>query len=265
MKKYASRFLKFVALLHMATPVGYLIWVRFLFEIPPQKMASLLLSPFYYLVAIAAAVSGYGLWEMRRWSWHVFLATSFLICYSNAIILTNYGSTQHSWEMFAVSCFLVLFFTLRVARELRVPYFLPKIRWWESNPRYRTHIPVELALADSLSDHFYKAEIVDLSTKGAFVKIRDDFKVGDVLELKFTAFGLKAEIAGTVVWCPQSAVTHPKGVGIKFGTMTRVNRKALRAMDRRLKRIRAFYRTYRLLMAEEEFSKRMNDLHAPAT
>lgn len=264
MKQYATRFLKTVAMVYLAFPVVYLVLVTLLFKIPAQKLASILLSPFYYLVSILAVTAGFGLWEMRRWSWHVFLFTSFLIAYCNAIIATSYGSTGHPWEAFAISCLVVLFFTLRVAREVRVPYFLPKIRWWESNPRYRTHIPAELAHADSLEDQTFSADIVDLSVKGAFVKIREDFKVGDVLELKFSMFGLKAEVIGTVVWCPQSAVTHPKGIGLKFGSMPRATRKTLKILDRRLKRIRAYYRTYRLLMSEEEFSEGMKKLHEPS-
>ena len=63
-----------------------------------------------------------------------------------------------------------------------------------------------------------------------------------------------------MVWLTQSTVTHPKGVGIKFSLETKLQRRALRQVNARLRKIASLYRRSRYLMSQDEFLKRLDEL-----
>ena len=263
MKQYTSRFLKSVSLCYMAFPAVYLVIAALLFDIPGRACVSVLLSPFYYLLSLLAMAVGYGFWEMRRWAWHLFVAANILIVYANAVLVADHGTTHHKWIAFVFSFFALCALSVRVTREVRVPYFLPRIRWWESNPRYRLSIPVKVSAKTQDSMGFETAldgEILDLSTRGCFIKIRHEYRMDSPVRLNFSSYGLSFEFEGAVVWRPQSTVTHPKGLGVKFGAMPRAQKRNLRAVEQRLRKIASFYRSHRYLMNPEEFSDRMREL-----
>lgn len=244
---------------YLSFPVTYIILVALLFDVPANNCLRILLSPFYYLVAFLAVAVGYGLWEMRKWAWYVFLITNVLIGYENAIVVQDYSASHHKVSAFIASLLMLIFIIIRVAREVRVPYFFPKIRWWESNPRYRLAVPVQMNRKNGTT---VEGEILDISMGGCFVKLRADLAQDEGISLRFTVFGHPLACDGTIVWRTDSTVTHPRGVGVKFGDMDRENRKALRQVNRRLKKIAALYRSSRYLLNQEEFLKRLEELES---
>jgi hypothetical protein len=260
MKRYTSKFLKTVAVCYMAFPPLYIILAAILFDIPANLCVSVLLSPFYYIVALAAVLTGYGLWEMQRWSWYLFIASNILITYENAKLVSEYSATHHKFLAFLTSIFLLAALIYRVGREIRVPYFFPKIRWWESNPRYRLSVPVKVNRKAATASEPFQAEILDLSLGGCFVKIRTDIAQDETVGLEFAVFGFPLRCDGTIVWRTASTVTHPKGIGVKFVFLDKVQRRTLRSITRRLKKIAQLYRTSRYLMNQEDFLKRLEEI-----
>ena len=85
-------------------------------------------------------------------------------------------------------------------------------------------------------------------------------KQGELVEMSFKVFGLAVDCKGTVVWRTQSTVTHPKGVGIKFSLETRPQKRVLRQINGRLRKIASLYRRSRYLMNQDEFLKRLDEL-----
>jgi hypothetical protein len=194
---------------------------------------------------------------MKRWAWYFFLITATATGYANAVIALEMGESHHRALAFVLSLFALGGLVLRVAREVRVPYFLPKIRWWESNPRYRLSVPVALSRQSGES---LQGEVLDLSASGCFIKLRTDLLQDELVTLAFTIFGQPVQISGTIVWRTASAVTHPKGVGLKFGPIPRPQKRVFRGIKRRLREITRLYRTGRYLMAEDEYSRRLKEL-----
>lgn len=256
MKRYTSRFLKSVALLYLGFPFLYVLFCAVLFDIPMQACFRVLLSPFYYLLSIFAVAVGYGLWEVRRWGWYAFVITNVLIAYESAVLVNEYGETHHKLLSFLASLGFLLVISYRVGREIRVPYFFPKIRWWESNPRYRLSVPAKISRMGTEME----GQILDLSLGGCFLKVRSDLPQDEYVTLDFKVFGYEIRCQGIVVWRTQSTVTHPKGVGIKFTQLTRQQRRVLAQVNRRLKKIAALYRRSRYLLNQEEFLKRLQEI-----
>jgi hypothetical protein len=246
----------------MAFPMAYILFCAMLFDIPARACVMVLLSPWYYILSAIAVAAGYGFWEMKRWAWYLFIIANLLITYQNAVMVNEHGETYHKALTFIFSVAIIALITYRVSREIRVPYFFPKIRWWESDPRYRLSVPVKLDRAETGD---LTGDILDLSMGGCFVKLRSDLHQDEKVALSFTIFQLELKLEGIVVWRTQSTVTHPKGVGIKFIDLDRDQRRALRVITRRLKRISNFYKRSRYLLNQEEFVKRLQELErAPA-
>ncbi len=257
MKHYTSRFLKSLAIFLIGFPVTYLILAATLFNIPMTKCVGILLSPFYYMVSVCAVIAGYGLWEMQRWSWYVFVMAQILIGYENAVLLHGYAESYHKVLVFVAGIVLQIGLVFRVGREVRVPYFFPRIRWWESNPRYRLSVPVSIDRKSGVKEN---GEILDLSLTGCFIKFRPDLVPDESLIIRFSLYGYEIECEGKVVWCAQSTVTHPKGVGVKFDLIPRQQRRSLRYIVRRLKKIATLYRSSRYLVSQEEYLKQLKDI-----
>ncbi len=252
MKQYITKVLKFFAGFLLVFPGVYIVLAGILFDIPLNKCIGILFSPFYYFTTICAVIAGYGLWEMRRWSWYFFVAAQVLVGYENVNFVLNASESHHKIAAYLVSIILQLALIYRVALEVRVPYFFPRIRWWESNPRYRFAVPVVMG------KNAVEGEILDLSLAGCFIKTRGELKQDEVILLKFEVFSYEVQCEGTAVWLAQSTVTHPKGVGIKFCFLTKVQKRALRNIQKRLKKISSLYRRSRYWMNPEEFNKHLD-------
>lgn len=259
MKLYRSKFFKSVAIFYLGFPLFYLPISALLFDVPAGSLVGVLLWPSYFFISILAITVGYALWQMHRWGWYLFIVTNFLITYLNAIVLNEYGTTHHQILSFLASFFGLSVVTYRVAQEIRVPYFFPKIRWWESNPRYKLSIPVKISPMDA---PVIDGDILDISMVGCFIKTKKEIYQDQKVRLQFVIFKLSFECSGVIAWRAKESVTIPKGMGVKFLPLRRPQKRTLRQICRRLKQISDFYRRSRYLLSHEEFCKRLKELES---
>lgn len=217
-------------------PVLYPIWLGIWFEVAGSKIISLFLSPIYWFVLFLCVLSGYGMWEMKRWSWYVFLSANLFVVYQNAFVAATYGNSERAPVAFLTGVLGIFLIMVRVGKELRVPYFLPNIRWWESDPARKVLIPVSMKIQEKK----YEAEIMDISLSGCFIKCPDDFPLDERIDISFTLFGSPIECNGTIVWLAASTVTHPKGLGVKFGLHGKVYRRKLRTGVQKINDLQIF-------------------------
>lgn len=257
MKEHTSKFLKSIAYLYLAFPVSYLVYAALIFDIPFERTTRMLFTFSFWGLSATGMLAGYALKEMTRWSWNAFLLNSLFVAYANALIVAKYSASQNKLLAFLVSIVLLVGLIFRLGKEIKVPYFLPKIRWWENNPRYKLVVPVKVERTAS----GFEGEILDVSMGGCFVKTRIDMNQNERILARFTIFGESMEIGGTVVWRTQSSVTHPKGVGVKFDALDKTQKKVLKAATHHLKKISSAQNA-RERMSQEEFSKRMESLRA---
>lgn len=261
MVRYRSKYLKFLGYGCLSFPVLYPVMAALLFDVPGNLIVRVLLSPFFLALTILFLVLGYAFLEMRRWVWPFFVMSLFLIAYENAFVLASYGTTNHVWFSFLFSIAVLVGLYFRTYSEVRVPYFLPRIRWWESNPRYRMIIPAKIhVVGKSKAGEWKTVEILDLSGAGCFIKNRDHHTLGSTVEVEFEVFGQKFVFTGELVWNAMSTVTHPQGMGIKFTVIAKKDRKRFKAVEKRLMAAHRFYRSSRVWMGQAEFSQKMGEL-----
>ncbi len=257
MKEHTTKFLKAISYLYLAFPVSYLVYASILFNIPPERSTKIFFSFSYWLLAISGVAVGYGFREMTRWAWNIFLLNSLFVAYANALIAMRYSDSNNPFLAFLVSITLLIGLLFRLGNEIRVPYFLPKIRWWETNPRYKLSVPVRVERAES----GFEGEILDISMGGCFIKTRMDMNQNERILSRFDLFGEAIEIGGTIVWRSQSSVTHPKGVGVKFDELDKLQRKVMKAATQHLKKISSVQNA-RNKMSVDDFNERMAKMKA---
>lgn len=257
MKEHTSKFLKTIAYIYLAFPVTYLGYSAILFNISPERSGKIFFSFSYWLLAITGIAVGYGFREMTRWAWNVFLLNSLFIAYANALIAMRYSESNNPFLAFLISLLFLIALIIRLGKEIRVPYFLPRIRWWESNPRYKLAVPIKVERAES----GFEGEILDVSMGGCFIKTRNDLTQNERILARFNLFGEALEIGGTIVWRSPSSVTHPKGVGMKFDELDKAQRRIMKGATQQLKKISALQNA-RGKMSPEEFNTKMAQLKA---
>ncbi|NDD90674.1 hypothetical protein EBZ37_01095 [bacterium] len=173
LKQYRTRIYRAICLYYLFFPLTFLPVAIFLFDIPRGQILEAAGSRAYLWVSFFACLTGYGLYAMRRWSWYVLHLTQTLVVLLALYLSHRFGQTNYPIVAPVLVTFLAWLVYRILSRELRVPYFMPQIAWWESNPKYRTRIPAQIT---RVGGRVVEADIMDLSLAGAFLKCKPDFQ-----------------------------------------------------------------------------------------
>lgn len=235
---HISRTLALLAKLWISLPVSYLIYAGFFLGLGPEDFLKVLLNPFYWFVGAIAVVAGNGLLRIHWYGWYLFIFSNLLVLYETASILTFYSHSEHKFFGFIGMIALQGVLLHLVAREVRVPYFFPRIRWWESDPRYRLSVQARIIRKDGGE---MEGEIMDISLGGCFVKTHAYFANDETVTLEFSLFERPMKCTGCVVWKTESRVTHPSGIGVKFDVLGKEEMLALKQATRKLQQLSRVY------------------------
>lgn len=236
-----------IAYLWIFFPIAYGLYAITVLAVNTSGLLMMILSPWYWFISAVAIFSGTGILKIQWYAWYVFLFSNFTIVYQTVVVLIQYSVGDLRVVSFIATIALQILAVFLVTREIRVPYFFPRIRWWESDPRYQLSIPVKV---ERVGQAIIDAEIVDISVAGCFIKTPVTCQFEEEVTLDFSLFERSVKCAGKILWQAESTVTHPKGIGVKF---TEIDRKALKIIKRSTKRIRNLVKLYNLLNRERNW------------
>lgn len=119
---------------------------------------------YVWLLMVSVSVSGVALLIVRRWSWILAMTSLALVMVYSLIILPNISSK-------ASIGIVVLLLVLTIGAlgaifysPFRLPYLNPRLRWWETSPRYRVDINARISGVDA------ECTLVDVSRTGALIE-----------------------------------------------------------------------------------------------
>lgn len=239
------RTINFLAYALWSFPFTYVLLMGTFYNLRLVDTFTIFISPYNLIHSLLAVFTGFALYRMRPYAWHFYVFHSILMLFEQFYVGLRYGNSNLLAVPLAFTSFVILGALYALKLELRVPYFSPKIAWWESDPRYKISVPVEM----TCSDHYYRGDIMDISASGCFIKTKDPVKVDQVVQIKFSLFDHKFECSGRVVWRTESGVTHPKGVGVRFLGLEKQMHADLRDIVKKLKTLSLKYKNLR---AEEK-------------
>jgi hypothetical protein len=221
-----SRALRILTILMVGFPLVYPLMAALVFELPSKGVVSIVISPLFYVVSVFWVASGLGIQNLKHWAWYTFGVAQVLSAYLGVYILTNYSESQYKVAVFGLGLLIQYVLQQTVSREMRVPYLFPKIRWWESGIAGIHHLPVDFTTRSGAT---HRGQLLDISPRGCFVKSPLDFNAGEEVSLKLEGYGQVLELSGWISWTAKSAVTHPKGIGVRFIEIERGHRKRLKS------------------------------------
>jgi Tfp pilus assembly protein PilZ len=211
---------------------------------------------------VIAIVSAIGLLQIAWYGWYLFLFSNFTVAYQTAVVLAYYSKSEFKFLTFIFTLLLQAVAISLVARRVRVPYFIPRIRWWESDPRYKLSVRVQVVRPDAST---FEGEILDFSSRGCFIKTQVYFTVEEKIDLSFSLFDYPIHCKGQVVWKAESRVTHPKGIGVKFFQLDKDTKSYLKKATVKTKKLTRIYNQMTREKNWQEYLRRENSYQGKIT
>jgi hypothetical protein len=206
-----------LAILFLAvTPVSLILW---LYKYSGNsQLAMQHADPIIVGFCAASSIVAIGIWRVRVWGYFSFLALSFLtLSYLMFQFVSNMESNLY------INMLVCALFSAGAAfflqKHVSAPYFNPKLRWWDRDPRFRVHVGAKF----QIDRQTRKGSLLDISKGGCFAELDTKLIVGEEIEIRITLMKFDFTTKAKVSW----ACENPKGYGLLFLGLTRRHRKEL--------------------------------------
>lgn len=199
-----------LALLHILAPIGNIIlnsyrsgrsysqtWDYWFYNLP---------KPLFITYVILPPVAGIFIYICKRWSYWCYVACLGLIFLGNVYGFWTSMNLLNFLTLLVVLVIDVLAVAYFVVPSVRKVYFDPRMRWWETAPRYVFNVQ------GGMDEE--KSFIKNISEGGAFVETSGTFSEGQSVNLKWSYAGSEFSISGKVVY--RKPLPSGIGCGVRF-------------------------------------------------
>lgn len=202
-----------LAFFHVFAPLGNILINAWLAKVDLTRYFQVLLAPenrvtllVFTVVPLVGAVLIY---ICRKWSYLAYIALmtipfgfSLMSYLKNATV----AMTVALVVFYFINMLVIGYFLLPAVRRL---YFDPRMRWWETKPRYKADFQSQVQFEGQ--QHW--VEIKNISEGGAFLETSSDFPEGTLLKIFFKDSQGVIHLDGQIVY---RRVQTPMGYGFKF-------------------------------------------------
>jgi hypothetical protein len=229
----SPQLINLVSYLLFSMPLTYIIFLGAFYNLPIAKLAQIFFGFVYIFHSLFSVFVGWSLHKMRPYAWHVFFALMLIMLVEQFYVALFLAENHFVFFALSIAVSLILALLFLVKAELRVPYFSPRIAWWESDPRYKISLPTQI----TTPDHLFDGEIMDISVGGCFIKTKAILIPDQIIHLRFNLFENNFGYSGRVVWKTEATVTLPRGIGVKFIGIQKHEQHDLKATVRKLRNL----------------------------
>lgn len=176
------------------------------------------INPFIVSICILSFVVAHGIWKVRTWGYFSYL---FLACLSLSYLMYEYMVNTDPENYLFLLC-AAAFATgtcILLQRHVSAPYFNPRLRWWERDPRYRVQVSAKF----HIDRQTRQGNLLDISRGGCFAELEAKLIVGEEIEMRMQMLKFDFTTRAKVIWNSHD----PKGYGLMFIGMTRRHRKEI--------------------------------------
>jgi len=175
--------IRLIAIALILAPIGNIVFTIAALDVPLMTWQSwsywlAYIKPQVWALNVLLFSSGLALMRVRTWT-HLF--ASFTI---GVVLIYNIVFWEGLLFLGPIAFGVMLVLSLLAAgilysREFRKPFHNPRLRWWETSPRYQARLPV--SLTHSSEGNMYPGEILDISRSGLFITIENnpDLPIGE--------------------------------------------------------------------------------------
>lgn len=196
-----------LALLHILAPLGNIIFNSYRagrsYSQTWDYWFHTLPKPLFLAYVVVPPIAGLFIFICKRWSYWCYVACLGLVFLANA-----YGFwTSMNWLNFltllAVLVVDILAVAYFVVPSVRKVYFDPRMRWWETAPRYVFNVQ---GTVSGMSGY-----IKNISQGGALIETSMSYLEGQPVEIQWSHEGRSFAVPGKVVY------KKPQGAGFGYG------------------------------------------------
>ncbi len=174
------------------------------------------LNVFLWISAIPLAV---GLFFVKRWAWYYFLfhSTSMIL-----ISLFNANASFQPSRSTLVNLLILIPIGYFLRKEIRIPYFNPRVRWWQQAKRLKHSV--------HLSIHGHELKTYDLSDTGAFIATdqHEHFEPKKQYPATLIYGDQTVEMNAVVHWINPKDGEYPQGIGVAFTNLSSGTKRKIR-------------------------------------
>lgn len=216
-----------LALIQIITPFSNLLFNAYTLKVSPWLVLNWIFErgPIgIFETLFLMPIAGIAIYRMTKTSYVVFFIAMFWSAYSQYHqSLYNHGNYPiwSVWALIALEMTLAVYF---LTPSVRMTYFNPRVRWWESKPRYEVQAPCQIAKvqfggaepqlgASDLTG--VSGVVINLSEGGAYLRSESALLKGDQVRLYFKVITLHVEVSGIIVHAHQEG-DQKWNYGIQF-------------------------------------------------
>lgn len=193
-----------IAALHFLAPFGNIVSNSLLLNVSVFTYTQAFLESGewskIFIFIFAPILGGVLIYICKKWSYYLYLSLMLAPLFYTYVYWTLHPSLKLGLYLFVVyptNLLVVIYFMLPQVRQV---YFDPRLRWWESKPRFKFDFETEITSGDQKTT----GEIKNISEDGLFIESDLQMKKLDVLDINFNFMDQAYPLKGQVVYSKNS-------------------------------------------------------------
>ena len=125
------------------------------------------LDPAPAVISFMLCLTGVAILCVRSWTWWLGMLVLSALCIYNIVLIRNTYADDPFTQILATAGSILLL-VLLYASEFKKPFLNRRLRWWESEPRFRVHLPVKVQTMGSSEK--IAVQLMDISKSGVYLE-----------------------------------------------------------------------------------------------
>ncbi len=176
------------------------------------------------LILFVYPISAAAIYSIKKWGWYLFLACS-LILISYNIFVYNLSPRYSLLILIVLNVILAIVAGIFFRKHIIAPYFNPRLRWWETEPRYKIEIHADIISGKNV----LTGEILDISNSGFFMSLDQNLTIGRIYKFNLKCLKCSVEVNGKVMR-KASQKEKLNGYGVMFVKLTDEEKMGINAL-----------------------------------
>jgi hypothetical protein len=181
---------------YVASPIFILLQGSLVHGIPLFGPGSITARLFFtdIIILFIYPVVAVAVFSVRKWGWYLFIAGVMILIGYN-VFVSILSPLYNYLLLILYNLALAVVAGLLFRKHVIAPYFNPRLRWWESEPRYRINISINI----QIENENMEGDILDISSGGCYMELDCPCRLGKVYDLVIHCIGRRAYLKGKVM------------------------------------------------------------------
>lgn len=167
------------------------------------------------IILLIYPISAVALYSVKKWGWYLFLGCVLILIGYN--IFVYFLNPRYSLSVLIIfNVVLAVVAGIFFRKHVIAPYFNPRLRWWETKPRFKIDIHADIMLDDQI----LSGDILDLSISGFFMAFDTSLSLGQVYTFDLKCLKRSVKVSGKVMRKSTEKEGY-NGLGIMFVRLTK--------------------------------------------